>query len=85
MHVLSDYYYYDYVVIGIMGPSQLTEIVFSIGLLLSKEVKRLTIIIKPFPGGIDQTRRPQSHVAKCDSGTRCQMYTAVHRDDAKLT
>ena len=39
------YYYYDYVVIGVLRPSWFTEIFFSIGLLLSNKVKQLKIII----------------------------------------
>ena len=45
MHVLSCYYYYDYVVIGVLRPSWRTEILFWIGLQLSKEVKHLKIIL----------------------------------------
>ena len=45
LHLLSGYYYYDYVVIGVLRPSWFTDILFWIGLLLSKEVKQLKIII----------------------------------------
>ena len=45
LHLLSGYYYYDYVVIGVLRPSWFTEILFWIGLLVSKEVKQLKIII----------------------------------------
>ena len=46
LHLLSGYYYYDYVVIGVLRPSWFTEILCWIGLLLlSKEVKQLKIII----------------------------------------
>ena len=45
LHLLSGYYYYGYVVIGVLRPSWFTEIFFWIGLLLSKEVKQLIIII----------------------------------------
>ena len=45
MHFHSGYYYYDYVVIDVLRPSWFTEIIFWMGLLLSKEVKQLKIII----------------------------------------
>ena len=45
LHLLSGYYYYDYVVIGVLRPLWFTEILFWIALLLSKEVKQLKIII----------------------------------------
>ena len=46
LHLLSGCYYYDYVVIGVLRPSWFTEILFWIGLLLSKEVKQLKIIFE---------------------------------------
>ena len=45
LQLLSGYYYYDYVVIGVLRPSWFTKILFWIGLLLSKEVKQLKIKI----------------------------------------
>ena len=44
LHLLSGYYYYDYLVIGVLRPFWFTEILW-IGLLLSKDVKQLKIII----------------------------------------
>ena len=40
MHLHSGYYYYDYVVIGVLRSSLFNEILFGIGLLLYKEVKK---------------------------------------------
>ena len=45
LHLLSGYYYYDYVVIGVLRPSWFTKILFWIVLLLFKKVKQLKIII----------------------------------------
>ena len=45
LHLLSGYYYYDYVVICVLRQLWFTEILFRIGLLLSKEVNQLNIII----------------------------------------
>ena len=45
MQFISGYSYYDYVVIGGLRRSWFTEILFLIGILLSKEVKQLKIII----------------------------------------
>ena len=45
LHLLSGYDYCDYVVIGVLRPSWFTEILFWIGLLLSKEVMQLKILI----------------------------------------
>ena len=45
MHLHSGYYYYDYVVIGVQRPSWTAEILFWIGLLLSKEVTQLQLFL----------------------------------------
>ena len=48
MHLLSGYYYYDYLVIGVLRPLWFTEILYGTGLLkllLSEEVKQVKIII----------------------------------------
>ena len=45
LHLYSCYYCYGYIVMGVQRPSWFTEIPFRIGLLLSKEVNQLKIII----------------------------------------
>ena len=70
----SGYYYYDNVVIGVLRTSWFKEFLFWIGLLLSKDVKKLEIIIliillfKKVGNAIGEespntisVRRPQQH------------------------